>query len=128
MAADTGLWLGPIGSGYTEKIKRLPDGRLFAASGETAVAEACCAWLEGEAKQPEPEDGGSFRGLVLSRDGVWQVDHKFRLTRTCDVTAAGAHTEFLLGALYAGASAEQAVRLAIEYGDSARGEVQVVAL
>lgn len=126
MAADTGTWQGSvIVDRSVRKIARLKDGRLFAASGEVAAAAACRAWLDGETDKPEPEAQGEFGGLILACDGVWRVDYKYRIARTCDTAVAGAHSEFLLGALYAGASAEEAVRLAIQYGDSAAGDVQV---
>lgn len=126
IAADTGLWLGNICVEHCKKIRRLSDGRLFAISGHRAIGEACYAWLQDESLRPEPgSDDSDFGGLLLTKDGAFRVDYKFRIYPTGIPAAAGSHTEFLMGAMYAGASAEEAVRLAIKHGDSAAGEVQV---
>lgn len=126
MAADTGIWQGLLVCGYASKIVRLPDGGLFAACGAHAAAVLCAEWLAGEREKPEPEEEGSFGALMLSPNGIWHVDYKLRIYKSPSAIAAeGSHTEFLLGAMYAGASAEEAVRLAIKHGDCAAGEVQV---
>lgn len=124
IAADTAYWLGPIISQYCDKIRRLKDRRLFAGSGQLSTIEACFAWLNGDAEKPAP-DGEPFTGIVLSHMGIVRIDNRMLLYPGGEISVAGAHSEFLLGALYAGASAEEAVRLAIRYGDSAGGDVQV---
>lgn len=76
--------------------------------------------------RPEPEkEPGDFGALIVGPDAIDRVDWRYRVT-SCPKSAyavEGAHTEFLLGALRAGASAVDAVRYAIELGDSAGGEV-----
>lgn len=125
MAADTAVWQGNIISGHTKKIYRLSDGRLFGGTGALAVVKACVAWLEGGEK-PSDEKEDDFGGLILAHDGASRMDHKFRTYRSeGEFQAIGAHVEFLIGALLMGASAAQAVNLAIQRGDSAGGDVQV---
>jgi hypothetical protein len=65
--------------------------------------------------------------MLLKPDGtVWVITHKFHCYRSDKLChASGAHTEFVYGAMLAGASAEQAVRLAIQHCRSAAGDVQI---
>lgn len=126
MAADTGLWKGAAIYGHQRKIIRLTDGRLFAASGESGAVQECLRWLNGEADRPTPETQDDFGALILAPDGVWRIDYKYRLFRDhANFPCCGAHSEMLIGAMAAGASAEEAVCIAIRYGDSAAGDVQV---
>lgn len=126
MAADTASWCGQIIVAHRNKIRRLHDGRLFAGTGERASADACFDWLDGRAEKPPPEERDAFAALILGPGGIERVDYKFRThADNQEFAFAGAHGELLFGALAAGASAEEAVRIAIRYGDSAGGEVQV---
>ena len=125
MAADTAIWQGNVISQYAKKIYRLSDGRLFGGTGQSAVVRACVAWLEGGEK-PEAEVEGNFGGLILAPDGVTHIDHKFRKYRSAvEFQMDGGHIELLLGAHAMGASPEPPVRIAIQYGERAGGEVQV---
>lgn len=127
MAADTAAWMDNLIVEHRHKIFRLKDGRLFAGSGSRPIVDACLKWLNGEGEKPDAAEEGRFGGVLANMAGVWKINHRFMIY---DVSASpyvveGAHNEFLLGALAAGATAEEAVRLAIRYGDSAAGEVQV---
>ncbi|HEV2098550.1 MAG TPA: hypothetical protein VGR45_06435 [Stellaceae bacterium] len=131
MAADTAVWAS-TGGGYTvvgryAKIDRLKDGSIFACTGRSADHQAVMKWLaagqEGEA--PKVKEG--FSAIWARRDSVLKIEDDVRPFDMPDAAfyAAGASMEFLLGSLAAGASAEEAVRLAIEYTDGAAGDVQV---
>lgn len=127
MAADTAVWQGSLMVGHTRKIHRLRNGSLFGGSGYRPVIQACLAWLNNEGERPEPVEDGEFGALILGLDGLLRVDCRFRQydSSVGDFAAEGAHTEFMVGAMMAGASAELAVQLAIHVGDNAGGEVQV---
>lgn len=132
MAADSAVWIGGIIVGNTKKIWRLSDGSLYAASGARPDVMACCRWLAtGGMPHEKPaavDDKEFFGALLVSSNGViGKIDRRFELyDASCAKWAVeGAHSEFLLGALMQGATAEEAVSLAIQYGDSAGGEVQV---
>ena len=126
MAADSAVWQGSIIAGHTEKIHRLRDGRLFGGAGQRPSLLACRQWLNGEAEKPADEEVGMFGAILLGPGALHKIDHCFRIYDAAATWAVeGAHSEFLLGALMAGASAEEAVRLAIIVGDSAGGDVQV---
>lgn len=126
MAADTGIWQGGIVVGHRRKIVRLNDRRLFAACGQRASTIACADWLNsgGLGDKPPDENVNEFAGVILAPDGVFIVDHLHRIFPSASlIVAEGAHHEFVMGAMLAGATAQEAVRMAIERGDSAAGEV-----
>jgi hypothetical protein len=126
MAADSAVWAGDIFSGHDRKITRLADGRLVGSAGWRPEIERFLRWLGGSEAKPPPVGDCDFAALILARCGIWRVNHKFDLYRHIGGWAVeGAHDEFLLGALAAGASAAEAVRLAIIYCRRAGGEVQV---
>lgn len=130
MAADTSSWHGDIRSGSARKIWRLGDGSLFAAGGWKPVIGLALEWLDAGAQATDRQADaaeGDLDGLILRPDGrIWCLTHRFMLYRSDrDYDVAGAHHEFLHGAMLAGASAEEAVRLAIRHCARAAGEVQV---
>lgn len=129
LAADTAIWQGNLLVGHRHKIRRLKDGRLYAASGFKPDCDEFFAYLNG--KQPEPpkplDNRDYFDAIVVAPEQRWKADGKFRLYDVSgdSFVTVGAHCDFLIGAMAAGASAEEAVRLAIRHGDSAGGDVQV---
>lgn len=131
MTADTAVWAS-TGGGYTvvgnyRKIDRLEDGSLFASTGRSSDHQAVIRWLaagqEGEA--PKVKEG--FSAIWARPRRVLKIEDDVRpfAMPNADFYAAGSSMEFLLGSLAAGASAEEAVRLAIRYTDGAAGDVQV---
>jgi hypothetical protein len=128
IAADTATWDGDIKIGLVQKIVRLPDGSLLAACGKASLIWGYIEWLKDDGVE-KPTDGASeedFGALNLRCDGVFSIDHHYQAMRVdADFYALGAHGEFLYGAMAAGASAEEAVRLALKYCGFAGGEVQV---
>ena len=130
LAADTACFQGDIIGGHDKKIYRLSDGRLYAGAGRCWQIETVAAWLE---TQPPSElifDEDPPNGILVSADGsqVWCLQGKNQTpwkAPKAEFHAAGAACEFLSGALAAGAGAEEAVRLAIQYHCFAGGEVVV---
>jgi hypothetical protein len=81
----------------------------------------------GDFKGVEPLKDDGFSSIWLKPDGTaWLIeDDLYPVKIAAGFAACGAPTTFMLGALYAGATAEEAVRLAIQHTDGAAGEVQV---
>lgn len=127
MAADTAVWCDQIVVEHVIKIVRLPDGSLFGCSGRVCDAQAFADWLMGKGERPPAAEKGYFSGLIVAPDGsVRRVEWDMRpFDLAGPYHTCGSHCEFLHGALAAGATAEEAVALAIRYGDSAAGEVRV---
>lgn len=132
MATDSGVWQGDLCVGEKQKIFRLPNGSLFAACGRSPATEVCLDWLKRGEDQPHPplEKEGDFGALWLREDGIFRISHDWMVyaNTSKDFAADGAHGEFVLGALAHGASAAEAVELAIKYGDHAVGPVQTAVL
>jgi hypothetical protein len=129
MAADTAVWCGDVLAGHSRKIVRLADGRLFAAAGDRPQIQKCVYWLNGEAERPAAVDECEFGALILAVDGIWRIDYRFDIYGSVgDFAVEGAHDEFLMGTMAAGASAKEAVQLAIKYARRAGDDVQAESL
>lgn len=130
MAADTAVWRGDYVSGFSRKICRLPDGGLAAASGAMSVAEWFLSKMEttGDLSSPpvDPDNSG-FGFLICRLDGtVFHGDlNMISLLVKAQWHTLGRSSGFTAGCLAAGASAEDAVRLTLEWTDAGRGDVQV---
>jgi hypothetical protein len=127
LAADTARWHGDVKVSDDRKIFRLPDGSLFAGSGAVDIIKAYVAWKSGQGDKPEPaEKEEDFGGILVTKDGVKIVGGAYReYMQEADFYAEGSPVEFLYGAMAAGASAEEAIRLAIRHCKDAGGNVQV---
>ncbi|MDE2100369.1 MAG: hypothetical protein KGL39_24165 [Patescibacteria group bacterium] len=129
MAADTAGWdyTGHVIKSFRRKIFRLKDGSLFAACGELEHSTVLMEQLNGNdiANYIITDDG--FCAIVITKDGaILRFLKSMRSTKIEQpFVAIGANEPFVYGALYAGASAQFAVELAIKYTDSAGGDVQV---
>lgn len=126
--ADTAEFDGEVFAGHVEKIVKYEHG--YAASAGTAgTCEAFNGWLASGRRidlKPEIEDE-RFVALIVKKDGsVWRCDDKFIPYQVNAPFHALGCSEFLLGAMVAGMSAEEAVRSAIKYHAFADGDVQVV--
>lgn len=126
LAADTAGWQDDILVVKVKKIYRIGSGSLFAGCGYSSDIDAYVNWINAESGKPQEAREG-FCGLHIYDDGVGYFvgrDYVF-CDRIGEFAAIGAHSEFLYGAMAAGASAEQAVRLAIRMCAFAGGDVQV---
>lgn len=137
IAADTQSWHGNLKISQASKLRRMEIG-ICGFAGWRPVIERAIVWLEAGGpwqwgnKPPAiiADDATDLTGVILRPDGsIWNLTSKFDVYRTENVIdCCGAHPEFLYGAMLAGASAEEAVRLAIRYCEFAGGEVEVMRL
>jgi hypothetical protein len=116
-----------------QKVKRLTAGRFVGGStlpsaiGHRPLCVAAYEWLQEQREKPDPVDEGEFGAIVVAPDGtVYRVSSRMEVFEGGEAPfhADGAPVEFLYGALYAGASAVEAVKLAIDFTDGAWGAVQ----
>lgn len=122
MAADSRAYGGKYQAspGAKAKAHRLADGtRVGLVSAVVGLPEKYLAWLAGGAK-PEDWSGDKpdLRCLMVKPDGaVFLADEGLTFSGPidCQVYAIGSGAEFALGAMAAGASAEEAVRVACRY-------------
>lgn len=136
MAADTAAWgcsSSHVIVGHRQKILRLPDGGLFSGCGRSSdLARVFDVLLPSTIRDGKPvasfelKDEG-FAALVVQPDGViWRIENDMIAVRqNVEFICVGASEIFMWGALWAGASSEYAVRLAIDHTDGAAGAIQV---
>jgi ATP-dependent HslUV protease subunit HslV len=130
LAADTRVTRGGyIMPGHFCKIGRSPGGDLVGVAGNCAKAVGFLrAVISGSADPTAPEE--SVTALVISPDGqitVHEAAGRFDMTGA-PFWAIGTGTSAALGALHAGASAEEAVRIAMLIDNDSGGEVNSLRL
>ena len=128
MAADSVAWKDDIHIPTLPKIKRQEDGTLIACTGDVAVTRWFMeAWPNIRNDDAPKVERDEFTALIVTPDGqCFECDHHMRPYKVIGpYHALGAPVKFMLGALATGASAERAVRLALEHTDGGAGEVQV---
>lgn len=137
LAADACSWSG----GTRRRVRKVfkvtaTDGRRFlvAFAGNGSFALAVLAWMRGERERPDPlafmghADLQNQCALVIDQDRrVWQLGNELVYTRMRErVYAFGAGQEFAWGALEAGATAAQAIRIAMKRSDYAGISIDTV--
>lgn len=126
MAGDKAAWSGslcyPVRKVYKTRTKK--QGQIlvgFAGSG--GFAHAVLVWLKGGAHPGKyPEDGKDVTiALIVRANGtIWKLDNNLRYTRVYGRRhALGAGQDMATGAMAAGATAAQAVRIVMRNSDSA---------
>jgi hypothetical protein len=97
------------------KVIRLQDGSLLGTSGPTFALELMREWLDGDCVEEFPKDAGEFGALHLTISGEIRLytDASKRSWRQVDPPAAiGSGRELAMGAVLAGATLLEAVRIA----------------
>ena len=126
LAADRAAWSGNF-KYQVRKVYavRAPNGRrcAIAFSGDGGFAMAVLAWLRGgEHPGPYPEalNGGPRAVALLVRDDgrTWKLDTSLRWTPTSGrLQASGGGQDMAMGAMAAGASAVEAIRIVARHSD-----------
>lgn len=128
MAADSVAMTYEVRVRCLPKITRKPDGTLIGISAHEAPARWFVEkWpVLDRANAPPLKEGDLYALIVLPDETVLSCDHNLLpFTLIGPFHVLGNCGQFLLGALCQGATAEEAVRLAIEYTTECGGEVQV---
>jgi ATP-dependent protease HslVU (ClpYQ) peptidase subunit len=121
LAVDSMVTSGDCLVGTSEKAKMMPDGSFVAHGGILADAELVFAWIaEGEDAKDKPSvDPDQFEAVRVYPNGriVWYSGKltRFEYTEHRGFFAFGSGERFALGAMAAGASAEEACRIACEF-------------
>jgi hypothetical protein len=117
---------GTITNDSAVKVARLPDGSLFGRSGSVAFGDKVQAWLEGGCKDPPPEyktDGG-FGAMLLRPDGtLFIIGEDVEPSAVQIPFAVGSGMDIAIGAMAAGKTAEEAVRIASRYDSNTGGKI-----
>lgn len=136
VAADTGGFQGPVMiENAVAKIVKSYDGALGGACGESSATAAFRHWFRISINKQARSNYGvdrltfekdtDFDSMWLEPNGeIWRMDWAGRPWKFSDNFAAiGAPYEMALGAMLAGASAAEAVRICIERHAYAAGDV-----
>lgn len=130
LAADCCSWSGPARRKVRKVFKlKSPDGQQFlvAFAGDGSFVLQVLAWMRGQRDKPDPltfiqpDQIGNQCALVIDeKHHVWQLGNALTYSRMHErFYAFGAGQEFAWGALEAGATAKQAVQIAIKRSDYA---------
>ncbi len=124
MAGDSrGCAANKIRSDHELKVRRLKDGRIVGFSGTASSAKAYVEWLDGG---PVPHKEDNFALLVLERDGTARIIYDDITSDPVDLPAVlGSGGDLALGAMLAGASPKEAVKIAILRDPFSGGKVVV---
>lgn len=137
MAGDSGNWLNNVMYRGAIKVARGPDGSLHGVTGNAGDAEPYIRWvldgMQGDAPKPEATDRNegrsAFLALVVPPGGgpvrLWTA---FGSEEHHDVPfiAIGAGAEMAVGAMAAGATAEEAIRIVAQHSNFAALPVRTV--
>jgi len=129
MAADSGAWTtsGTL-LGHTDKIDRLEDGTLIGSAGDYTATVRALEWLAaGKSEESKPEFGEEEAVLLLIVHSDGAVGIAMSDLVECpllgDYFAIGSGCELALGAMAAGARAEEAVLIACRFDSATIGPV-----
>jgi 20S proteasome alpha/beta subunit len=126
LAADSrsmvGGWIEPH---WVQKIFRMPDSRLVAITGNQAEARKLVNWLRERDRQDHADQPtGDCRAIVMHTDKRVQVyEDGCSYFATGSIGAYGSGAPAALGALHAGATAEEAIRIAALLDPNTGGHV-----
>lgn len=121
-----GLVDGVIITDARDKLFSLSDGRAGGSSGEGPDITRFAEWLEGGAKG-KMHVSRDFCGLVLEPGGkVIRYTNDGVPLEVAPPIATGSGMEFAIGAMEAGASAEEAVRIAAKRDTGTGGTITVL--
>ena len=129
MAADSAAGQYSIRlAASVQKILKTPGGELVASCGPSTDGQAFRRWvLAGRDEMKKPDLSSNFCGLLVEADGVVkEYDGRMdwaEMTAPFFVLGSGAETAF--GAMAFGASAIEAVEIAIKYCEGCGGPIQI---
>lgn len=131
LAADTRMCLGDNLLGTTVKIARNANGDLAGAAGDATYNFAFLKWFTGLESTPPPEakqtDNNIDRGVIFRKNGVIEVyEPRGQFQVVAPYYAFGSGRPEALGAMYAGADAETAVRAASAHDAFTGGDVTIL--
>lgn len=133
LVSDSLTCKGPQAFGSVRKIVKNKDGVMVGGAGTTAEVNMLLDWYidEDEEKPPLQALGlKDFEGIIIEPDGkVYLLDdtiYPFHIKQPCYALGSGADMAY--GAMFAGASAEEAVKICIKNSAGCGGKIQKLTL
>lgn len=117
MAADTALTHNGVWEGKSVKIGTTSDGRVVGIAGAPGMMKPFIDWLQFGGDAPAYDRDDHFFAIVAYADGAASLYDRFmsEIKMSEPFHAIGSGKEIAIGAMAAGASAEDAVRIACIY-------------
>lgn len=131
MAADTAISDGDVITNHARKLQRMKDGTLVGYCGAFSASNTFMEWIGRGAPSNDKPDVHGLMGIVVMPNGKIYLfeSKKYGLIRLRDnYCAIGSGQAVALGAMYAGAGAEKAIRAAIKHDRNTAGRVQTIRL
>ena len=133
MASDSLIQANGVTSGMGRKITKTKQGFLVGGSGSFSNISLFLDWWEDEAEDKPPLNMlkiDTMNGIVVSKDGVLTFDSPdmYPMEIKAKFHTLGCGSEIATGAMEMGATAEEAVKIAIKYLGACGGKVQIVRL
>lgn len=134
MASDSGIFIGDVLIGNVKKIIKTDDGFLAGACGNaedsSLFLDVASEGMDDDMVFSEECKFISLNALYVNPKGeVFSVGNKgYPFKVDAPFYAEGAGAEIALGAMAAGASAEEAVEIAIKYSIWCTGPVKTIKL
>jgi hypothetical protein len=133
MAADSACYAGDIYQGDVTKIARSRYGALAGAAGDTVLCDefrrlfaASTTDIDWQDWRPTIVGNARFGAIVVLPNGeIRQLDESGWHPVNAPFYTEGSGSTLMIGAMAAGASAEEAVAIAIRYDAHCGGDVQV---
>jgi hypothetical protein len=115
-----------IRSERAEKLYRLSDGSWLAGCGQMQDVLLAVRWYnEGAKPEDKPSLSDEFAALILRGGEAYRVEEKLiEWSVNAPFAAAGSGVELALGAMAAGASAVDAVRIAARFDPGTNSTVR----
>lgn len=133
IAADTGMSYGNSRHGECSKIARNHRGDLAGAAGAAGFVAPFLRWFstgEGDGPDkpvPKSDNSGSDISFIVRAGGSIEVqDSGGSYTVTAPYYAIGSGSPEALGAMFAGADPEMAVRAAMQHDSHTWGDVVIL--
>lgn len=129
LAADTSVWDRGCYVGQIVKIWQRPDGRLAGFAGSMGEMALFRDWfLDGAVGDHPNFRADDAEGLICLPDGTfeWFGKDRAKVPIIAEYQAVGSGFRIALGALGAGASAEEALRIVAGIDDGTRGPFTIL--
>lgn len=133
LAADTLMTTGNLQSGFWNKIEKTDDGRLIGCCGFLSQANELKMWLKNPPGKRSTtfKSGDDCRGMEVLPDGTvnqFNSGSVVGVAMAGPFFAIGSGDQLAMGAMAAGATAEEAIAICIKLDTYTGGEVESITI
>jgi len=129
---QTGYFIDQVNAVKTKKLKRISDCQTVIVGGAGTFSEVhqFMDWVEYSCNKEDyiSSNDRDSTLFVVDSEGVWKYDTYYKPIYSGKMSAFGSGAQFAMGAMMAGATAEEAVRIAIELDTNSGRDVVTLRL